>query len=776
VSRRWSLSPGCLAGLLAIVSYVPGLPAVAGESGSVLPSEPAYRGSAREIRLTPPRTEHPPRIDGALDDPEWQHAAVLDSFVMSYPIEEQPDTLGTRAFVMYDRHYLYVGVRCLDVATVDAPLTARDHADEGDYIGVGIDTYFDRRRSMVFCANARGVQSDGTDADDNGYDAAPDFQYQSRGRLIAGGRGYEVEMAIPFRSLRFTPRDTLSFGFNIARAVHRSDASYFFAPLTDNIPSRHSQFGVLENLSGVRPGRDIQINPSYTSLSTASRDADGLAYGATEDRLGVGLKVGLTSGLIADATVNPDFSQVEADAAVVDINQRFAIFFPEKRPFFLEGSDIFKSPLQVVYTRRIADPAYGVKLTGKAGRTSIGVLNAMDRSAGDPVPTLPNAANPYYGTDAAYTIARFKQDVLGEDYVGVLSGVREQGDSYNRGLGFDGRAILFKHTTLTGQLMGSSDRERDYRASIASLPPAEAATVDSSLLEQDGATHTGYAYNASLRRDTRLLRTGLFAEDFSQHFSADMGFIPRTNIVTWGFDLTPVVYGSERSRFSTIEPTLLVSQVWEHGDDRYLGQRLDETLRLGLEWNFHSNADIAIEASRQFIRNEGVAFDDLIRGGASFSVNQFRRIRGALAVSAGDDVLFEENVRGRSVSGSGDLTLRGGGFQAVGTLAGSVLWRDADDTRYADVVIPRLKLEQQFTREWSLRGIAELRSERTYDGAGQVALSTRELALDLLITYLLRPGSVAYLGYGTGLEGQTLDIAEPQRAGVFVKLSWLWQL
>jgi len=749
--------------------------AAAGTDGSS-PARDVHRGSARETRLIPPRVTHAPRIDGALDDPEWRRAAILDSFVMSYPLEEQPDTLGTRALVMYDRRHLYVGVRCRDVAPVDAPLAARDHADDGDYIGVGIDTYLDRRRSMVFCSNARGIQNDGTDADDNGYDPAPDFQYQSRGRVLPDGRGYEVELAIPFKSMRFAPRDTLAFGFNIARAVHRADASYFWAPLTDNIPSRHSQFGVIEGLTGVRPGRDIQINPSYTSLGAAQRTGEALTFGRPQDRFGVGLKVGLTSGLIADATVQPDFSQVEADASVVDINERFAIFFPEKRPFFLEGSDIFKSPLPVVYTRRIVDPAYGVKLTGKAANTSIGVLQAKDRSAGAPVATLPDVANPYAGTDASYTIARFKQDVGGEDYVGVLGSAREQRDQYNRGLGVDGRAILFQHLTFGGQVMGSVNRERDYRTAIAALPPAEAAAVDSSLLEEDGETHDGYAYTASLRRDTRLLRTGLFVEDYSEHFAADMGFIPRTDIVSWGFDLTPIVYGGATSRFATLEPSLEILQVWDHGDDRYLGRRLDETIRGAFEWNFHSNADIEFAASRQFVRNEGVAFGNLWRGSASFSARQFRRVRGGLAVEAGDDVIFEENVRGRSVTGSGDLTLRGGGFQAVFTLAGSMIRRDTDGSRYADVVIPRLRVEQQFSREWSVRGIAELRSEHRYDHADQLVSSARDVSLDLLVTWLLRPGTAMYVGYGTGLEGPALEQAQPTHAGVFVKLSWLWQL
>jgi hypothetical protein len=175
-----------------------------------------FHGAARQLTVPIPRVERGPVVDGRIDDAVWHQAAVLDSFTQSSPVEGVLDTLGTHCLVLYDRRQLYVAFHCRDRARdLRAPLVGRDHADEGDFVGINLDTYLDRRRSMVFCVSPRGVQFDGVEQDETGFDSAPDFHYSGNAGVVEGG--YEVEIAIPFRSLHFPRRDTLAFGFEAGR-------------------------------------------------------------------------------------------------------------------------------------------------------------------------------------------------------------------------------------------------------------------------------------------------------------------------------------------------------------------------------------------------------------------------------------------------------------------------------------------------------------------------------------------------------------------------------
>ena len=287
-----------------------------------------YTGHAGSIRLSPPRVERAPAIDGRVDDAEWGAAARLDGFTHGRPVEGVRDTLGTECLVAYDDRNLYVAFRCREVpGQVQAPIVSRDNIWSGDWVGVSIDSYHDRQRSYFLCANPRGVQADGVDREGVDSDTSPDFQYTSEGRLTP--EGFEVEFAVPFKSLRFPPAEHVTFGFNAIRDQRRTGAHMYWAPVTRNIAGYHRQLGDLERLAGIRPGRNLEVNPYVTSSGAARRLSGPVEWGASEARQGFGLKYGLTSGITADVTVTPDFSQVEADAGVLDVNQRFAIFFAE---------------------------------------------------------------------------------------------------------------------------------------------------------------------------------------------------------------------------------------------------------------------------------------------------------------------------------------------------------------------------------------------------------------------------------------------------------------
>ena len=737
------------------------------------PAVLVFHGAARQLTVPIPRVEHGPVIDGRLDDAVWQQAAVLDSFVQSSPVEGVRDTLGTRCLVLYDQRAIYVAFHCNDRARdLRAPLVGRDHADEGDFVGINLDTYLDRRRSVVLCVSPRGVQFDGVEQDETGFDPAPDFHYRGEGRVL--GDGYEVEIAVPFRSLRFPHRDTLAFGFEAGRYIQRNNALTYWAPRTADIPSVNSQHGTLAGFTGITPGRNLEVIPTFTSLTAATGSTPPLTFGDPAARAGADVKYGLTTNVLASATVNPDFSQVEADAGVVDINQRFAIFFPEKRPFFLEGTDLFQTPLQLMYTRRIVDPRYGVKLTGKAGGTAIGVMNAADRSAGAADDTIPDAENRYLGHDANNTVVRLKQDVGKNDYVGLLLENREQLDAYNRLGGVDGHWIVWKDWVLSGQGALSTVRDRSAPFTYF-VPDTTGDTVRTGT--EPGATRSGYAWTGNLTHDVRRVTTSFFVEDYSPDFTADLGFIPRLDVINLGGRFQPHLYGDEQAKFQKFNYGVNYTRTLDHGEENHFGRLLDELLEVEINATLRSNSEVGLGVRRIYTFNDGQAFPDQWRGYAFIDISQYAFVQATGNASYGDNVIFEENASGRSLDLALSATIRPAPPTKIeGSLLGNLIWRSTDGSRYADAMIPRVRLDQQFTRELALRGIAELHSDRTFDPAGTLVSSSRAVVLDVLLSYLLEPGSVIYLGYGSGLDGESLTGVRPTRAQVFFKASWSFQL
>ncbi len=756
--RFLPLAPVCLVLLAA--------PLAAGE---------VFHGSAHALRASPRRVPHGPVVDGALDDAVWAEAAVLDSFTHWNPVEGVPDTLGTECLLLYDDLNLYVGFRCReDPSGLRAPLVTRDDLND-DFAGIDLDTYNDRWKSYLFGCDPNGIQMDGVYQEGGGDpDTNPDFLYVSKARRTAAG--YEIEMAIPFKTLRFPSRDPLTFGFNAWRNVGRTGELMFWAPLTRNISSLHAQYGWLEGLAGVRPGRSLQITPTWTGSRLGDRDAGGRLADRARSRAGGSLALGLASNLTADLAVTPDFSQVEADAGVVDINQRFAIYFPEKRPFFLEGSEIWNTPLDLVYTRRIADPLYGMKLSGKVGRTTIGVLHALDRSAGDSVETLPQGLNPYRDHDALYDLVRVRREVLKNSSVGLLLGDREQQETYNRGIGADGRFTFAEKYSLALQHVRSWSRERDLRGAVAGLDPAQRGDLDTTLLDLEGRIRQGNASRLSLARGSKGLDTGTNLTDISRHFAADMGFIQRTNQIDAQTFFNPHFYSNGRSWFTEVTPAAFYERTWEHGDDRWAGRLADETLNLGVNLDLPLNTWLKTWAQHGFTRFDGREFPHQRRWGLDAGSSRYQAVGGEISMSAGDAVVFDETVPGRGRDLSSRLNLRfSRRLDAELDFNGSIVERRETGTRFADVAISRVRMSFLFDKELSLRWISEYRSERDYDALGDGTEGKRALSLDLLGRYFVRPGTAVYVGYGARIEGAEARGMIPHTRNAFVKLSYLWQ-
>jgi len=744
-----------------------------------------FPGTGGRIKFSPPRVASAPRLDGRIEPGEWAQAAVLDSFTNSRPTEGIRDTLGTIAYVMYDDQNLYIGFHAYDdPAKVQAPIVPRDQVWQGDWVGVSIDTYNDKQRAFFLCSNPVGIQMDGIDQEGQDSDMAPDFQYTTRGHV--NGRGYEVEMAVPFRTLRFVPGDQVTFGFQAIRDVKRNGTHAYWAPVTRNINSYFVQMGALEGMQGVRPGRNFQVVPEQTTTTsgvrslvptpTVTRD-QGMQFDDPRGRFGGLIKYGITSNLIADVTVTPDFSQVEADAGVVqDVNSRFAIFYPEKRPFFLEGADIFTTPINLVYTRRIVDPQYGGKLTGKIGRTSIGVLTSADRSAGQGIDGLPNSFNPYLDEDAQYSILRLKQDVLKNSYVGLLAGQRIHQDQYNRGAGVDGRFKWGGKYGFDFQGVQSWNRDQNFSSAVARLDPTQLDQLnqtDASIASLDGDYHTGNAWYARLSRDTRKLNLRLDALGISPDFGADMGFVDRKDQTSFGLDIIPRIQSDGKSWYNEIRPMFFYDRVYNYSGSRYT----DETGSFILEADLPHNSWAGTENNQRMIKLGDRVFRSIDRHAFWAGSNRWRGVRPWGVFVWGDQLIFREAVNGHDWRYELGADLRfSSQFDGSFVIHQTAIRRELNDSRFAEQVIPRLRLSYQFSRELALRWITELRSRREYDVNDVLTSRKVEVSPDVLLSYYVRPGTVVYLGYGSFLNGAEIDGLRPERSSLFTKFSYLWEL
>ena len=504
-----------------------------------------YDGAAGELSIaTPSVTDAGIRVDGTLDDAAWDRAALLHSFTQYEPVEGVPASQNTEVLVLLDDGAIYFGVRAFDetAAGIRATLGERDEFERSDdYIRFVLDTFNDQRRAYVFSVNPLGVQQDGIWNEGGGgrhrfgppIDDNPDFLWESAGRVTDWG--YAVEVRIPLKSLRFPDLDEQSWGLQVIRKISRNGFEESWAPISNNIANRLTQSGKLTGLQGLDAGLFMEINPVVTGKRLGSFDDEVGAF-AREDPdgdFGLNLTYGVTSNLTLDATYNPDFSQVEADAGQIAVNERFALFFPEKRPFFLEGTEIFSLPKQLVYTRSIANPIGGAKMTGKMGSWNVGYLGAVDESL-------------FGGDDAVANILRVRRDVGGSSTVGLLYTDRTvHGDEYNRLAGADARFVLAQRYTLT--LLGST--------SFTGVP--------------DEGQQVGSLWSARIDRAGRGLSFSAEIEDSDDDFKAGSGFIRRTGDTQVQSNLRYSWYGSrEPGVAGLLGPRCILGRAGRRGDLR----------------------------------------------------------------------------------------------------------------------------------------------------------------------------------------------------------------
>jgi len=459
------------------------------------------------------RTETPPVVDGVLDDAVWREATRFDRFFTFKPDYGKPASEETIVLMAYDRTHIYFGFDCRDSepSKVKAAMSKRDSIDMDDWIGVVLDTFGDEQGGYLFQVNPLGVQGDGMiNADGNG-DGSFDTVWQSKGRIYEAG--YSVEVAVPFKSLRYPFRKQITMRALFTRYIGRKSEQTSFPELDPEGGAIMTQSQEI-TLSDVKFQRPIELIPALTYSDTRIHSDGELASDGAVTEFSLTGKMGITSDLTLDAAYNPDFSQVEADAGQIDVNLRYSIYYSEKRPFFLEGMEHFsfataleQNPLwAVVYTRTIVDPLLGLKLTGKIGRGNvISGIFALDEFPGDLAEEEGDAERA--GRDASFAILRYKRQMRGDNHIGVFFTDRRFAGDRNSVGGVDGRWRLNKTSFLEYSALGSLSRE------------------DGAGDEEKGH-YLGLRYNFSNRH--WFIDLGLF--DLSQNFRIDTGYVTRTGV------------------------------------------------------------------------------------------------------------------------------------------------------------------------------------------------------------------------------------------------------
>jgi hypothetical protein len=477
-----------------------------------------------------------PEVDGKLDEDVWREAAVLEGFHQTQPGDNTPPSRATEVRLGYDTTALYIGIRAADDSeSVRATVAKRDDVLRDDHVRVYLDTFDDRRRAYLLIFNPLGVQQDGIYTEGRDPDYSFDLVMRSKG--VVADDGYTIEVAVPFTSLRYEAGGGARWGIHVQRQIkHMNDEEDSWMPLARGRAGFLAQAGHVVGLEGLVAERTFELIPSLTVSESGKRlPATPARFVNRPVGLDPGLtaKVGLTPTVTLDVAINPDFAQVEADQLVVTANQRFPIFFEEKRPFFLEGIDVFRTPLDAVHTRAIVDPDAAVKLTGKLGRNTFALLAASDNAPGDfsEEELADPAANPgierFAGKNATIGVLRLKRDVGAESSLGLVATSYNFVEKHNQLFGFDGRLALDPRTVFSFQVLGTSSRRFFY---------------DPERDESAYRTGNGLGYYMQLERTGRHLNLLLAGDGRTADYRADVGFTLQTNANRWRVTTT---YNSE---------------------------------------------------------------------------------------------------------------------------------------------------------------------------------------------------------------------------------------
>ena len=701
-----------------------------------------------EEPLKPTKVSTPPVIDGVLEGWEWNNVLSVSSFSTFIPDFGRTPAEKTVAYAAYDSENLYFAFRCYDKNPdkIKNSMSSRDNIRNDDWVCINLDSFADQQSLYAFYVNPNGIQMDSRYAAGQ-EDFSADFVWYSAGKILPDG--YSIEIDIPLKSIRYSNNNpvmmTIFFERYISRFLEHSsypalDPAKGYAFLSQ---MKQMEYYDLKNYTL------FELLPAFTYSQKYGESKNDLVRNENKGEISITTKYGFNSDLILDATYNPDFSQVESDAGQVDVNLRSALFYSEKRPFFLEGAEIFNvagvytSPVDplytLVHTRTIVNPITGIKLTGKLGqKNTLAVLYAMDE--------LPSDIAATEGRYAYFPIMRYKRSFSDDSYIGGIFTDREVKNAFNRVIGIDGIFRLSPSSTFEWNGIFSNSK-------LSNTDPVKDGSIAS----------LGYKYSS------RNVEYNFWMKNISENFNVETGYLARNGLLTFSGLYGPKFYPS-KSFIQRIDVEAFTAQT------RDKPSSLWETYNhLSGQFYFFDNLTAKI---RYFYSTEIFDAQRFNTGGLSlqFGGQITKKFLYSIAYSKVQAIYYSS----APYQGKSDRV----NFVAVykpteniesnTTIVFSNFYRSSDNQLIYEYPIFREKLTYQFNKYLFFRGIVQYNKFR------------RELLTDFLISFTYVPGTVVFLGYGSLYERTTWDenqfmyvndngFRESQR-GFFFKMSYLWRL
>jgi len=683
--------------------------------------------------LNIPKLTQAPKIDGVIEKEIWDAQALrLDRFVQLTPKENGTPTQKTTAYIGFDEKNIYFAFRCDDTEAgkIRASVTGRDNCLDDDWVVVFLDAFNEKRRAFTFILNPVGVQADFIRMEEGGndnMDPSWDTVWESGGKLDAAG--YSVEMAIPFKSLRFPDRDKKIWGLTLARNIPRSGEITMWPSYSRSIPGLIAQANEIVIQGPVEKGKNLEIMPVATALKRQGESVDF--------QPGFNLKYGLKSDLTLDATVNPDFSHIEADAPQIDVNLRYALRYQEKRPFFLEGMEIFRFPeIEMVYTRRIMDPLWGIKATGKLGGFTYGILSAYDRNPSDSLWNV-HSGSEDSSQEALFNIVRLKADVFKQSYIGFSLTDKEINGSWNRVAGVDGQLRFRDRWFFSFQALAS---KTSYDGDLTSLAPAYYGE--------------GFYF-------TKNWSAGMGLKAIHPDFEASSGFVNRTDYKS-AYAFSSVTLYPDKPFLNQVRFSLQGGR----RDGYFSGLTQDTWLRFQTQLRFTEFNQLFLNIENGLERYADIGFRRTTFNAQGQS-NVIKWLPFNLFFVIGDTINYDPD----------DATLGWGVIAGIGTtikpsnrlqvgidFSNSTFWKRRGGERMWDYTVVRGRTTYQLTKELSVRAIVDY--NHYY----------KEIFGSLLLSYVLRPGTVFFLGYDSNYDRNFLRRYDRRDYSVFFKFSYWWRL
>lgn len=765
-----------------------------------------YNGRAGEVTVRIPRVDAHIDIDGTLSAPVWARAALLTGFSEYTPVDGRPAEDSTEVRVWYSPTAIYFGVRAFEPhGPVHATLADRDKIDADDNIQLILSPFLHSRQALVFAVNPLGVQEDGTITEGTTSqtafgvtsqtgppptDLSPDFVYESKGRLTPFG--FEVVIRIPFRSIKYQAADPQDWGLNVVRRMQHSGHSDTWAPTALAAASFLGQSGTLAGLTGLERGLVLDLNPFVTQKALGDSvvaPTRGWRYGVERPQFGGNVRWGITNNLTLNGTYRPDFAEVESDATQLVFDPRNAIYYTEKRPFFLDGLEQFNAPNNLIYTRRIEAPIGATKLTGKLGNVGIAYLGAQDDEG---------SVAAGGGGHPVFNVLRVLGDVGSSSQIGAVATDKEAGGSFNRVAGVDARFTFADVYSFAVQGAESSTRTA-------------------------GQTVAGPLWEGRFVRAGRTFGLDYLFTGIDPDFSAQSGFISRTGVANAVLDHRLTLYGKPNSFLETIGGDVLYNDTWmyrrltagESPEDRRLHFTATSTLRGGwqlvggiyfesygydpaLYGNYYLGQITGSDTVfTHFVGQTAIPNTDYV---LQVTTPQFSQFSGSILYLSGRDENFFEWAS--ADIGITELAIN---WRPTGKLRWAFTYnsqwyhRHSDGSLVGRTLIPRLDVEYQLSRPIFFRLVGQyvaaytdsLRDDsRTnlpifyFDpSTGRytraATSSANQFQLSGLFSYQPIPGTVAFIGYGNNLvEPTAFQFTTLRRVtdSFFVKFSYLFRM